>query len=190
MAEDQLPTRPSSSKMVAEEIQMFDGTWRVRIKAQAGKFDDEAKARFLEHYAENGRKGDAARAAGVTTKTVWDHAGKDENFAAAVMAAEENYESKVMAHVQELVFEGTKKQTFDRNGNLVSEEQIFPIPLVQMEARRVHEGYRDKREMDVKVAGGVLVAPPEVASVNDWEKKFGGKTIEGEAEEISPPEKS
>lgn len=173
--------------MVAREVQMFDGSWRVRISAQRGKFDDEAKARFLEHYAANGRKGDAARAAGVTTKTVWDHVGKDEDFAAAVMAAEEDYESKVMAHVQELVFEGTKKKTFDRNGNLVSEEQIFPIPLVQMEARRVHEGYREKREMDVKVAGGVLVAPAEVASIDDWESRFGGKTIEGEAQEVDPP---
>lgn len=188
MAEDQLPIRPANSKMVAVEEQMFDGTWRVRIKAQAGKFDDEAKAAFLAHYAETGRKGDSARMAGVTTKTVWDHVGKDEDFAAAVLAAEQDYESKVMAHVQKLVFEGQKKVTYDRQGNVVSEEQVFPVPLVQMEARRVHEGYREKREMDVKVAGGVLIAPAAVSSIDEWEEKFGGRTIEGEAQEVPPSE--
>lgn len=188
MSDSRLPTRPANSKMVAVEEQMFDGTWRVRIKAQVGKLDDEAKGRFLAHYAETGRKGDSARMAGVTTKTIWDHVGKDEDFAAAVLAAEQDYESKVMAHVQKLVFDGTTKTTFDRNGNIVSEETIYPIPLVQMEARRVHEGYREKREMDVKVNGGVLIAPAQVASIDEWEEKFGGRTIEGEAQEVPPSE--
>lgn len=186
MADPYIPTTAGNSKMVAVEEQMYDGTWRVRIRAQTGKFDDAAKAQFLSHYAETGRKGDSARMAGVTVKTVWDHMGKDQEFAAAMLQAEDDYRDKVVAHVQKLVFDGQVKKTYDRNGNLVSEEEIYPIPLIQMEARRVEEGYRDKREMDVKVSGGVLVAPPEVASIDDWEERFSdGKTIEGTAEETT-----
>ena len=178
MSESRLPVRPGNSKMVAVEERMPDGTWRVRIKAQAGKFDDEAKGRFIEHYAQTGRKNDSAAVAGVTVKTVWEHYDKDQDFAAAVMAAEEAYRDRVIAHVQKLSFEGTIKETFDRNGNVVSRETVYPIPLIQMEARRVEEGYRDKREMDVKMSGGVLIAPATVASIDEWEEKFGGKTID------------
>lgn len=149
--------------------------------------DDEAKERFVAEYRQHGRMGDSARAAGVTNKTVREHMAKDEDFAEACLEAEEEYRSRLVAHQQDLVFNGTVKKTFDRQGNVVSEEQIYPIPLIQMELRKHDEGYRDKKEVGITHKGGVLVAPAEMASIEDWESKYAdGETIEGSAEEVPP----
>lgn len=68
---------------------------------------------------------------------------------------------------------------------MVSEEKVYPIRLIELELKKHDEGYRDKREVDVKVSGGVLVAPPDVNSIDDWEARFsGGRMIEGEAQEV------
>jgi len=72
------------------------------------------------------------------------------------------------------------------NGNIVSTEKIYPIRLIELELKAHDERYRDKKELDVKVSGGVLVAPADVSSIDDWEARFGeGKVIEGEAQEGS-----
>ena len=178
------PTR-SSSKFVAVEEQDENGNWRVRIKSQQLKFDDEAKGRFLAEYAKHGRIGDSCKAAGVSHTTYLKHLESDTDFGEACLMAEKDYQSRLIAHHQDLVFEGTTKKTFDRQGNIVSEETIYPIPLIQMELRKHDEAYRDKREVDMKVSGGVLVAPSDVGTIEDWESKFaGGPVIEGTAEEI------
>jgi len=63
---------------------------------------------------------------------------------------------------------------------------IYPIRLIELELKAHDERYRDKKELDVKVSGGVLVAPADVSSIDDWEARFGeGKVIEGEAQEGS-----
>lgn len=172
------------SKIVAREVQDEDGNWRVEIKAQKEKFDEEAKSIFLSKYADHGRLETAATAAGVTGNTVRRHLKSDEDFAEAALHAEHTYRDKLIGHHQDLVFNGTEKVNFDRNGNVVSRETIFPIRLIELELKKHDEGYRDKREVDLNVQGGVLVAPAEVASVDDWEKKF-GKQIDGQATVIS-----
>lgn len=170
----------SSGKYTIEEYQDERGDWRHKIVYSRGKMDDLAKHRFLEEYRKFGRKGDACKAAGVTAQTVDGHVKNDPDFAEAVMAAQEEYHDKLIAHHQDLVFNGTQKETYDRNGNLVSTETIYPIRLIELELKKHDAGYRDKREVDVNVTGGVLVAPAEVESIEDWEARFGQKTIEGE----------
>jgi hypothetical protein len=112
----------------------------------------------------------------------------DPDFAEACLMAEHNYRDRLIEHHQNLVFEGTTKVTYDRQGNVVSEEKVYPIRLIELELKKHDEGYRDKREVDVKVSGGVLVAPSDVASIDDWEARFsGGQLIEGEAQEVHEP---
>ena len=90
------------------------------------------------------------------------------------------YRDKLIAHHQELVFNGTKKESFDRNGKLISTETIYPIRLIELELKKHDDGYRDKREVQMNVTGGVLIAPADVKSIDDWEKRFSGEIIEGE----------
>lgn len=173
-------TPSSSSKFVSEEFQDDNGDWRVRIKSQRLKLDETAKGRFLSAYRDHARMGDAAHAAGVTGQTIRKHIVSDPDFGEACVEAEDTYVSRLIAHQQKLVFEGSVKKTFDRQGNIVSEETVYPIRLIELELKKHDDGYRDKREVNMNVTGGVLVAPPEMKSIEDWQKQFGDKMIEGD----------
>jgi hypothetical protein len=158
------------------------GEITYKLVSSIHKFDQEAKNIVISELANHGRIGTAARAAGVTIKTVKVHVKKDVEFAEMIMEATEVYKDKLINHHQKLVFDGTKKEHYDRNGKLVSTETVYPIPLIQMELRKHDEGYRDKREVSLDVRGGVLVAPSETKSIDDWEAKFGpqgGELVEG-----------
>ena len=169
--------RPTSlldrrSKPVVIEEQDEDGNWRRRIKMSRIKFGDAEKAVFLEEYRKWGRMGESAAAAGVSTQCVRAHIHEDEDFAEALLMAEEEYKEKLIGHQQDLVFNGTIKKSYDRNGMLVSEETIYPIRLIELELKKHDSGYREKQEIAVNHSGGVLVAPAEMGSIDDWEKKF------------------
>lgn len=154
------------------EIDPETGEWRTRIKMTRRKMLDPEKGVFLEEYQKWGRIGEASAAVGCTPETVRNEMKLDPEFAEMFLLAEEAYTDKLISHHQNLLFNGTIKKSYDRNGVLVSEEQIFPIPLIQMELKKHDKGYRDKQEIDVKVTGGVLVVPAAIASVDDWETRF------------------
>lgn len=180
------------SKPVVVEYQDEDGNWRMKIKMERKKFGDAEKAVFLDEYRKWARMGEAAACAGVVPQTVRKHMEEDEDFGKAVLLAEQEYKEKLIAHQQDLVFNGTIKKSYDRNGNLVSEEQIYPIRLIELELKKHDPGYREKAELDVKHSGGVLVAPAEMKSIDDWEKRFAqAKDITPEDEDavlLGPPD--
>jgi len=181
----QVRKRPTSllsrgSKVVVIEEQDEDGTWRRRIKMDRIKFGDAEKGRFLDEYRKWGRMGESAASVGVSPQCVREHMAADEEFAEAMLMAEQEYQEKLIGHHQDLVFNGTIKKSYDRNGNLVSEETVYPIRLIEMELKKHDEGYREKQEMKVNHSGGVLVAPAEMASIDDWEKRF------AKAKDVSP----
>lgn len=152
------------STAVRKEIQDPEtGEWRTVIRMSRRKFDnDVARGVFLQQYARWGRIGEAAAAAGVSTQTVRKAMEDDEDFAAAVMIAEEAYREKLIAHHQDLVFNGTEKVTYGKDGNVVSTEQIYPIRLIELELKKHDKGYRDRQEVDITHKGGVLIAPAEM----------------------------
>lgn len=173
----QVRQRPRSllargSKPVLVEYQDEDGNWRSKIKMSRIKFGDAEKGIFLETYRKWGRMGEAAAAAGVSTQSVRKAIDEDEDFAEALMMAEEEYREKLIGHHQNLVFNGTIKKSYDRNGNLVSEETIYPIRLIELELKKHDPGYREKQEISHKHSGGVLIAPAEMGTIDDWEAKF------------------
>ena len=161
------------SRIVQEDV--FDeesGEWKTIVKMSRHKFDDRAKGVFLEEYRKWGRMGESAAAAGVSPQTVRKALKEDEDFAEAMVMAEHDYRDKLIGHQQNLVFNGQLKKTYDRNGNLVSEERVYPIRLIELELKKHDSGYRDKQEVDINHSGGVLVAPAEMPSIEDWETKF------------------
>jgi len=182
----QLAKRPRSllarnSKPIIVDYQDEDGNWRQRIKMERIKFNDKAKGVFLEEYRKWGRMGESAAAAGVSTQCVRAHIENDEEFGRALMMAEEEYREKLIGHHQDLVFNGTQKESYDRNGGLISTETIYPIRLIELELKKHDSGYREKQEVSVNHTGGVLVAPAEMASIDDWEKRF------SRAKDVTPP---
>lgn len=171
------------SVAIREQVQdPKTGDWRTVIRFSRRKFDNDwAKQVFLETYQRWGRIGEAAAAAGVSTQTVRKACEDDEEFAEAVMMAEEAYREKLIAHHQDLVFNGTEKITYNKDGGVIAREQIFPIRLIELELRKHDKGYREKHEVDITHKGGVLIAPAEMGTIDDWEKRF------QKAKVISPP---
>ncbi len=169
------------SKPVKVDIQDKEtGEWRTVIRMSRLKFGDREKEIFLIEYAKWGRMGESASAAGVSPQTVRKAIEDDEEFAEALYMQEEEYRDKLIGHHQDLVFNGTVKESYDRAGNLVSSETIYPIRLIELELKKHDKGYRDKQEIAINHSGGVLVAPAETASIDDWETRFGA------AKDISP----
>ena len=57
------------------------------------------------------------------------------------------------------------------DGEIIFEQHEPSVKLIELEARRIDESYRDNRHVDVAVSqGGVLVAPADVTP-NDWVKE-------------------
>ncbi len=174
----QSPERPRSllakgSKVVrVDEYDEETGTWRSRIKMSGRKFDEEAKGVFLQEYLKWGRMTESAAAAGVSTQTVRKALDDDEEFAEAMLEADGSYHDKLIDHHQNLLFNGTEKISYDRMGNIVSREIIYPIRLIEMELKRHDKGYREKQEVAITHSGGVLVAPAEMKTIDDWESRF------------------
>lgn len=106
----------------------------------------------------------------------------DPDFNEAVAHAMVAYKDRLIAHHQNLVFNGVEKRRYDSKGNLIEESVEYPIRLIELELKKHDEGYRDKRDVNMNVSGGVVVAPAEM-SIDDWEKKH-GKTIDGEFTEV------
>ena len=156
------------------------GEWRTVIRMSRRKFHDDAKEVFLKEYAKWGRIGEAASAAGVSTQTVRKAMEDDADFGEAFLMQEQEYRDKLIGHHQDLLFNGTLKTSYDRNGQIISEERIYPIRLIEMELKKHDKGYRDKQEIEVTHSGGVLVAPAETTTIDDWEARF------GKAKDISP----
>lgn len=149
------------------------GEWREVVRFSRRKFDnDAAKGTFLEQFATHGRMGEAAAAAGVSTQTVRKAVEDDEDFAEAVMMAEESYREKLISHHQDLLFNGTEKITYGKEGQIVARERIYPIRLIELELKKHDKGYREKQEVDITHKGGVMIAPAETKTIDDWESRF------------------
>jgi len=165
----------------------MDGNWQVKIATRAATIHSEEKQNvFLDELANHGRMMSACKQAGVTYSSVRRLRAADKDFDEAVIDAERCYHDRLIAHHQNLVCNGTTKENYDRNGNLVSSEQVSPVRLIELELKKHDDGSRDKKEVDLKVSGGVLLAPSDVKDIEEWEKKFASdaaKQIEGEVVE-------
>lgn len=177
--------RPSGRTTYIEEFTDDRGRKQRRIRIdRKGGFSDRKKVLFLSLYARTNRMGDSAAAAGVTLSTVRSHMQTDPDFGEAVVASEQEYRDHVVALIQDLAFNGTEKINYDRNGNVISTEKIYPYKLIELEAKRVEPGYRDRQDLNIGFTGGVLVAPASLGSIDEWEKRFGQKAIDAEFTEV------
>lgn len=163
-----------SKPVIIEYRDEETGEIKRQVRMSRIKFDDEAKQTFLNEYMKWGRMTESAHAAGVSTQTVRGAIERDPEFAEAMLEAEGVYRDKLLAHQQNLVFEGIERRKYDAKGNLIEETREYPIRLVELELKAHDERYRDKREVKMEHKGGVLLAPASVESIDDWESKFAG----------------
>jgi hypothetical protein len=143
--------------------------WRKTLQAGKIKFDDKAKARYLESLAQDGRKMEACKAAGVVPSTVQSHKDNDPDFLEQWDVAEQTYRDRLIGHHQTLIFEGEETIIFDiETGKIKSRTVKFPIRLIELELKKVDPAYRDKQQIEHgAMGGGVLVAPAGMEPM-DW----------------------
>ena len=169
--------------------QYFDdnGSWRLRV-VTGTKFDEVRRGIFLRELAEHGRKSTAAMAAGVSVPTANWAIKNEPDFNEAVAHCQLIYKDRVVAHHQDLLFNGIEKCRYDNKGNIIETTREYPIRLIELELKKVNDGYRDKREINMNVSGGVLVAPAGL-TIEEWEKEH-GETVEGEFTKADPQSSS
>lgn len=165
------------SKFRVEETKDSQGNPVFRCRYGGHDVNADAIKIFLDYFAHTGLKMQAAMAAGISYKVIQRLTETDKEFQAAVMEAEAMYAERVVAHHQKLVFEGSERVIYNRHGDVVSREKIVYPKLIELELKKVDERYRDKRELDVRVTPGVLVAPRDADSVDDWVRKYGSGPI-------------
>lgn len=145
---------------------------RVAI-AQEEEFisDHDYQEIFFNHYGKTNNLAYAAALIGVTAEAVREKRKKDKLFDRMCLQCEDMYADRVKSIFQELALNGTTKETYDRNGSLISTEQVMYPRLLELEIKRVDNAYNEKREVAHTVNGGVLVAPASV-TVDEWSKKY------------------
>lgn len=182
---------PRSVPKVVQRRDRVTGEWRNVVQIARQRMTDEQKGEFLERYQEWGRLGESAAYAGVSTSTIKKELAEDEAFGEAFLIAEGVYKDRLISHHQNLLFNGQEKEMYDRNGNLVSRETVYPIRLIELELKKHDKGYRDKQEVEVTHTGGVLVIPSEIGSVEDWSRKFApSDSPSGQMIDITPSSSS
>ena len=182
---DELPVVHMMNRI--EEYFDDEGNWRLRMTTGT-KFDEVRRGIFLREMAEHGRKSTAAMAAGVSVTTANWAIKNEPDFSEAMAHCQIIYKDRVVAHHQDLLFNGVEKNRYDNKGNIVETTREYPIRLIELELKKVDDGYRDKREINMNVSGGVLVAPAGL-SIEEWEKEH-GKVVEGEFTKADPQSSS
>ena len=180
----------------------------------------ETRELVLNELRATGRKNQSARAAGLCPQTVRTYLDLSEAFAAEYQVALDDYKDSIRAEVHRRGVEGWLEPVYqkgvrvlepvlDEEGRVCrdAEGHIMYTPasirkfsdrLLELEAKRVDPEYRDRRQVDHTVKGGVMVAPEE-QTPEDWvaeqarlnderrppEGVGGPPVIDGEATEIT-----
>lgn len=148
-------------------------TWRTKVKTSRLKFDDNAKQKFLDEFAKTSRIEHSCQAAGIAWATLKHHRENDPEFNEAYEEARLAYRDRVHEHAERLIFKGVERPLLGGKfkDQIIATMIEYPIPLIQMELRRVDPaGYKDRQEVDVKGGGGVVVVPSDMSS-DEWVKE-------------------
>jgi hypothetical protein len=176
---DQEPARPYEHRdwrKDSKNAQSFwSGDWRKRYTEGASKFNEQAKVRYLEVLSKTGRTGQACTAVDICYQTLANHRKADPVFAAAEEQALEHYRDYIMGKVEEFATVGFKEPVYNKDGDHIGDKRVIFPALLQMEAKRVQPGYKDKTEVDMNVSGGSVLVVPPTMSQEEWMKLFAPK---------------
>lgn len=194
-------SRPSTTGKRRPNVDQSN--WRTRLQESRVKFDDDQKETFLLEYARCGRKGQAAKVAGVSPQTVNNHIDHDPDFEEAVDQALDAYRAMVGGEVRRRGVEGWDEPLYyqgqratepilDENGAQVKDDEGNPLfrlvsvrkfdgSLLMAEAKRVDPAYRDKALLNLDTGGGGVIVAPADMTPEEWIQKYQDKNLEMQA---------
>lgn len=142
--------------------------WRDKFNAvTSARFDDDRKKVFLFHYAETGKINLAAKQAGVSQEVVRAHRKKDVPFAILMSEIADVRAEIIVDRIETEAIEGHISKSYDKDGNVVNEKRVYETRLRERILARYDQSYINKKQVDVNVKSGVLVAPTTL-SPEDW----------------------
>lgn len=138
------------------------------------KFTLKVQMIFCEHLSILGRVTHAARASGVSPLTVKAAEKNDPSFAEMVGLAQMEYRDKVAAEVYRRAIEGYDVPIIGGKDKdrVVALERRYSDRLLEMEAKRVDSGYREKQSLNIGQSGGVIVINAAPTDKEPWRDKY------------------
>lgn len=138
-----------------------------------GKWTHDIAVRFLELCAEHGPHITRhCHALGIVPATELRHRRNDDEYGAAYEDMVEIWRAKVEAETIRRAMIGIEEPVFYQ-GNEVGKVRKFSDHLLLAILKRYDPAYREKTQVDLNVAGGVLVVGPSTASHEEWEAQHG-----------------
>lgn len=127
-------------------------------------------AMILNEICNTGVMGLACVACGISTSHFRRLRTDNEEIQALVDEAMSIYHDRLRWTIHNRAVDGWEEPVFYR-GEEVGSVHKFSERLLEMQARRHMPEYRDRAQMDVNVAGGVLVVHAPVMSREEWLKQ-------------------
>ena len=138
------------------------------------KFTLKVQLLFCEHLSILGRVTHAARASGISPLTVKAAEKNDPAFAEMVGLAQMEYRDKIAAEVYRRAVEGWEVPIVGGQwkDQVVAHERRYSDRLLELEAKRVDSGYREKQALNIGQAGGVIVINASPSEKEPWREKY------------------
>lgn len=133
---------------------------------------------FLQNLAKTGLWYESAESCGLSYATIRRLRKQDEEFKEMCEEMMQSYRESLERECHRRAVEGWDEPVFSQKlGTQIGVIRKFDPRLLELMLKRHIPEYREKFEGEIKVSGGVLVAPVSAVSNEDWEKKFGGEKI-------------
>lgn len=146
----------------------------------------EAVEEFLTNLSRTGLIYESAMKAGLSYPTVNRLKKEDDEFKMYMDEAMEEYRELLQRECHRRAIDGWDEPVFSqRTGQQMGVIRKYDMKLLELMLKRHIPEFREKFEGEIKISGGVLVAPITPASNEDWAAQHGGKRIE-----LVVPEKS
>ena len=160
---------------VRKRLGLENGEPIPKLWLQGGsKFNLEAMAIFCEEYAKHNLITKAAAVAGVSPCTVRNHMKTNPMF-----EEKAQYRDKIVETVYERAVTGIEEPIIGGMGRdtIIGYKRVFSDRLLELEAKRVEHGYRDKGGVEINTGSGVLVVQAGNMDEASWEEKYGPMEI-------------
>lgn len=151
-------------------------------QARLQRFDDEAKAKFLDKLATCGLIAKSAWAMGASYRTIEEHRKRDPEFKAEFEQAMALYRDRIEKAVGDRAIDGIAEPIVyqgqiqkDEKGNVITVVKHDNKLLLAHAARHIPE-YREKQDIDLNVRGGVLVVGAQL-DAEQWQAKFSDQRL-------------
>lgn len=140
------------------------------MAAPNSKRTTDTEGTFLTRYAETGTIGTAATAAGITRQTVRNWRKADPVFDELCKDAYDVYKEALHAEIHRRAVEGTLRPVFYQ-GEECGSIREYSDRMLELLAKRHMPEFRDRYQVDLTTAPGVLAVPGMGTTSREWEEQ-------------------